>query len=263
MSIAICFVARTGIVLGTDSRVTTRFPEGATREDAYPKLVQYGDLPIAMAMVGAGAYAGRDFRALVAETWHAAANSAEAPTSVEGVANLFAEVAGEIARASGAGDDRRMNVIVAGFSPGAAFGELWEVQLPAGKVALQARDTQTFVWRGSTDAVKTLWWGADLHALGHAMVEAGVEPEQRRKVVAAVKKRSAWGPERTNWGMPLSSAVELVRFQLDVQIQAERWLPGRGTCGAPTQILAINSGGLHWIDQPFPELLSVAGVDTL
>ncbi len=263
MSTAICFVARTGIVLGTDSRVTTRFPEGATREDAYPKLVQYGDLPIALAMVGAGAYAGRDFRALVAEAWHEAHADSDPPRTVEGVAEAFAAVAGKVARDSGAGEDRRMEVLVAGFSPGAAFGELWEVILPAGTVTLQARDTQTFTWRGASDAIKTLWWGADLHALGHSLREAGVKGDQAREVIAGVKKRAAWGPERTNWGMPLSSAVELVRFQLEVQIQSERFMPGRGRCGAPTQILAINSGGLRWIDRPFPELLSVAGVDAL
>ena len=38
MSVSIGFVAKTGIVLGTDSRVTTRTGEGETREDAYPKL---------------------------------------------------------------------------------------------------------------------------------------------------------------------------------------------------------------------------------
>lgn len=257
MSIAICFVARTGIVLGTDSRVTTTFREGKTREDAYPKLVQYGQLPIAMAMVGAGFYAGRDFRALIAEAWQASAAKASPPTEVEAVARHFAEVAGEIARESGKKD--HMDVLVAGFSPGAAFGELWEVILPDGKVRLQARDTQTFVWRGQTDAVKTLWWGAELHALHHAMEANGIDAETRKKVVDDLKKKVAWGPERTNWGMPLSSAVEMVRFQLEVQIQAERFLPGRGTCGAPTQLVAINNAGLRWIDRPFPDFLSVAG----
>ena len=257
MSIAICFVARTGIVLGTDSRVTTTFREGKTREDAYPKLVQFGDLPIAMAMVGAGSYAGRDFRALIAETGHAAAARPDPPTTVEEVARFFAGVAGDIARQAGATET--MDVLVAGFSPGAAFGELWEVILPGGDVKLQARDTQTFVWRGQTDAVKTLWWGADLHALRHALDANGVDTKTREKVLADLKRRVAWGPDRTNWGMPLSSAVELVRFQLNVQIQTERFLPGRGTCGAPTQIVAINNAGLRWIDRPFPDFLSVAG----
>ena len=142
---------------------------------------------------------------------------------------------------------------------GAAFGELWEVSHPSGTVTLQARDTQTFVWRGSTDAVKTLWWGADLHALKHALAEHGVEGDAATGIVAEVKRRSAWGPARTNWGMPLSSAVELVRFQLGLQITAERFLPGRGSCGFPTQLLAINNAGLRWIDRPFPDFLSAAG----
>lgn len=263
MSIAICFVARTGIVLGTDSRVTTTFPEGTTREDGYPKLVQYGDQRIAMAMVGAGFYGGRDFRALLAETWTEGQSSSEPPQSVEAVARLFAEVAGNVARSAGAAKDAVMNVLVAGFSPGAAFGELWEVALPSGRVTLQARDTQTFVWRGRTDAVKTLWWGADLHALKHALADNGVEDETARRITADVKRRAAWGPERTNWGMPLSSAVELVRFQLETQINAERFLPGRGSCGFPTQLVAINNAGLRWIDRPFPDFLSVAGAESL
>ena len=76
---------------------------------------------------------------------------------------------------------------------------------------------------------------------------------------AAAPAAAAPKEERTNWGMPLSTAVELVRFQLEVQIQAERFLPGRDACGAPTQILAINSAGLRWIDRPFPDFLSGTG----
>ncbi|MFT5430000.1 MAG: hypothetical protein ACI9OJ_000673 [Myxococcota bacterium] len=256
MSTAICFVARTGIVLGTDSRVTTTFPEGTTREDAYPKLVQYGDRPVALAMVGAGFYGGRNFRALLAETWESQTAENQHQT-VEEVARAFADVAGTIARDSGA--KTGMNVLVAGYSSDHPFGELWEVFLPSGKVQLQARDTQTIVWRGQADAIRTLWWGADLHSLNHALEAADVDKAKAKSIVADIKKRAAWGPQRTNWGMPLSSAVELVRFQLNVQIEAERFRPGRGACGAPTQILAINSGGLRWFDRPFADFLSAVG----
>ncbi|MFT7622364.1 MAG: hypothetical protein ACI9WU_001537 [Myxococcota bacterium] len=254
MSIAICFVARTGIVLGTDSRVTTTFGEGATWEDAYPKLVQFGDRPVALAMVGAGAFGGRDFRSLIAETWRE--HEGALPETIEDVARAYAQTAGRIARDAGA--TQRMDVLVAGYSPGNAFGELWEVILPAGEVTAQARpQSQTFVWRGQTDAVKTLWWGADLHALRQSLEKNEVPRETADAVIAELRERVAWGPTRTNWGMPLSSAVDIVRFQLDLQIQAERFLPGRGRCGAPTQIVAINDSGLTWIDQPFPEFSRV------
>ncbi len=250
MSIAICFVARTGIVMGTDSRVTTSGPEGETREDAYPKLVQFGRLPIGMAMVGAGSYGGRDFRSLVAETWRACSRGKPEKLSVKDVARRFADLAGPIARDSG--NKTTMNVLVAGFSPGQAFGELWEVQLPDGKVIEQAGpQSQTFVWRGQADAVMTLWWGTNLDVLHHTLEDHGMTHDAAQAVMADVKKAAAWGPERINWGMPLSSAVDLIRFQLEVQIQAERFLPGRGACGAPTQLLAINDAGLHWVDRPF------------
>ena len=267
MSVMICFVARTGIVLGTDSRVTTRFAEGETREDAYPKLVQFGSLPVALGMVGVGAYGGLDFRALVAETHRrfcraqSAGDEAARPSDgVESVARAFAETAGSLAREAGA--TAEMDVLVAGYSPGGAFGELWEVHLPAGHVTSQTRASPTFVWRGQTDAVKTLWWGANLGALHAALEEAGVGPDAAQAVVDGVKRRAAWGPERTNWGMPLSSAVDLVRFQLDLQIAYERFMPGRGTCGPPTQIVAINDAGLRWIDQPFEPFAQVARTPT-
>lgn len=257
MSIAICFVARTGIVLGTDSRVTTRGPEGETREDAYPKLVQFGPHPIAMAMVGAGSYGGRDFRALVAETYRSDAQLAEAVT-VEDAAKAYAAVAGAIARESNGAVG--MTVLVGGFSPGEPFGELWEVQLPKGDVRRLTRPaSQTFVWRGRADAVQTLWWGANMGALSNALKGNDIDPETAKKVVHDIKKSSAWGPERIAWGMPLSSAVELVRFQLETQIQAERWMPGRAACGPPTQLLAINDSGLSWIDNPFATFAKVGG----
>ena len=258
MSIAICFVARTGIVMGTDSRVTTSSPEGETREDAYPKLVQFGNLPIGMAMVGAGSYDGRDFRSLVAETWRTCCGGEPEGLGVEDVARRFADFAGPIARESG--QTTSMNVLVAGFSPGEAFGELWEVTLPEGKVKRQAGPrSRTFVWRGRADAVMTLWWGANLDALNTALESHGLAHKESQAVIGDVKKAAAWGPERINWGMPLSSAVDLVRFQLEVQIQSERFLPGRGGCGAPTQLLAINDAGLHWVDRPFDPIAQVGG----
>ena len=258
MSIAICFVARTGIVMGTDSRVTTSGAEGETREDAYPKLVQFGTLPVGMAMVGAGSFGGRDFRSLVAETWRTCCGGEIGQLGVEQIARRFADFAGPIARESG--QKSTMNVLVAGFSPGEAFGELWEVQLPDGEVKRQARpQSQTFVWRGRADAIMTLWWGANLEVLHKSLKAHGLAHDKAQAVMDDVKKGAAWGPERINWGMPLSSAVDLVRFQLDVQIQAERFLPGRGACGAPTQLLAINDGGLHWVDQPFDPIAQIGG----
>jgi len=255
VSIAICFVARTGIVLGTDSRVTTTGPEGDTREDAYPKLVQYGPHPIGLAMVGAGSYGGRDFRALVAETYRECRES-NTPVTVEQAARAYADVAGGIARESNA--TTGMVVLVAGFSPGEPFGELWEVRLPEGNVRRLTRPkSQTFVWRGRADAVQTLWWGANLGELATTMREHDIDEDVAQAVVKDLKKKCAWGPERIAWGMPLSSAVELVRFQLETQIQAERWLPGRAACGPPTQLLAINDSGLKWIDNPFATFATV------
>jgi hypothetical protein len=249
VSTAICFVARTGIVMGTDSRVTTKGPEGTTREDAYPKLVAFGHAPVALAMVGAGAYGGRDFRSLVGEAYRSVAARALDMT-VEQIAQTFAQSAGVIAReAREAGE---MSVMVAGYSPHQHFGELWEVSLPAGKVdCLAAPGSQTFAWRGRADAIKTLWWGANLDVMHRVLEQHGLSHEQAHAVMNDVKKQSAWGPERIAWGMPLGSAVDLVRFQLETQIQSERFLPGRAACGFPIQLLAVNDAGLHWVERPF------------
>ncbi len=256
VSIAIAFVARTGIVMGTDSRVTATRREGKTREDAYPKLVPFGELPVALSMVGAGFYGGRDFRALVAETHRAWCDAGREDLSVEGIARIFASTAGEVARKSRA--KTGMHVLVGGFSPRQVFGELWEVDLPAGTVTQRARPgAQTFVWRGQTDAVKTLWWGFHTEAMTKAMRDNEIEDETIDAVLKSAKKSAAWGPERINWGMPLSSAVDLVRFQLHVQIQYSRFMPGRGSCGEPSQIVAINDTGLKWMDNPFAPFNSV------
>ena len=257
MSIAIAFVARTGIVMGTDSRVTTRGREGATREDAYPKLVEFCGAPVATAMVGAGFYGGRNFRALVAEA-HQAWRDEGADGKVEAIAQVIGRTGAAIAKE--ARIKAPMTVLVGGYSPGEMFAELWEVALPGGKAAKRAAmGSQTFVWRGQTEAVKTLWWGANLGVLDKALKDAGVEPEAAKAVTEQVKREAAWGPERISWGMPLSSAVELVRFQLDVQLAYERFMPGRGTCGPPTQLLAINEAGLRWFDRPFGDFLSSTG----
>jgi len=58
--------------------------------------------------------------------------------------------------------------------------------------------------------------------------------------------------------MPLSSAVDLVHLPLELQITHERFIPGRGTCGPPTQIVVINDAGLRWMDNPFEAFSQVA-----
>ena len=95
--------------------------------------------------------------------------------------------------------------------------------------------------------------------LHQTLEDHGLSHDGATAVMNDVKKAAAWGLERINWGMPLSSAVDLIRFQLDVQIQAERFLPGRAACGAPTQLLAINDAGLHWVYQPFRSIAQVGG----
>ncbi len=207
-------------------------------------------------MVGVGSYGGLDFRALVAETHRGWRRQDARSDTVEDIAHAFADTAGAVARE--VGQKQTMTVLVAGYSPDAAFGELWEVRLPEGEVHQRAKHSQTFVWRGQSQAVQTLWWGADMHALHQALDAAGVDHDKAHAVMAQVKERAAWGPERMTWGMPLSSAVDLVRFQLELQIAYERFMPGRGKCGPPTQIVAINDAGLRWMDNPFEAFSQVA-----
>lgn len=316
MSIAISFLARTGIVLGTDSRVTINHSEGTMFHDSYPKLAQFGDLPIALSMVGVGSYAGRDFRSLVRETHHRWASDGADDKSVKGVADLFSSVVGDLAQAEHAKcthdvDDPAhvgiMNVVIGGFSPGAVFGEMYELQFPSGKFVNEWGPGQnTMTWRGVADAVTTLWWGVEEGALHSACrdvakteideakaaasepvldgeelagsnadpapsadAEAGAPPPDdaaqkaeeeavetraralREKISTGIRSKAAWGPERLTWSMPLSTAVDLVRFQLEVQIETERFLPGRARCGYPTQLLAISDSGLYWVEKPF------------
>ena len=65
------------------------------------------------------------------------------------------------------------------------------------------------------------------------------------------RKHHAWGPERLAWAMPLKSAVDMVEFLLTTQINYERFMPGRGKCGMPLQVVAITPEGLRWIKNPF------------
>jgi hypothetical protein len=249
VSVVVCFLARTGLAIGTDSRVTSRFGKhGETQEDAYPKLVTFGQLPIACAMVGAGSFQGRDFRSLVRE----AANQYDGTGSVRSVAERFAEVAGAVAR-KGRRKGREMEVWIGGFSPDEHFGELFGVQLPSGKVeCLRRPGEQTFRWMGANEAINTLFWGADRAVLKSILDQHDIDAAAAEKIVDDLRAKAAWGPDRMNWGMPLSSAVEFVQFLLDVQIQYERFQPGRARCGYPQQVVAVSPEGTQWIENPFP-----------
>lgn len=251
MSVAVYFLARTGFILGTDSRVTFNMQEGTTQEDAYPKLVGFDDLPVALAMVGTGAYGGRDFRSLVTETIGYHKKIEKKNNTVEEVAKTFAEVATQIAKSSG--NKNNMEVLIGGFSPGNFFGEIWRVLLPSGNFECYRKPGEHLIgWTGCTEAIGIQWWGVSLYRLGQIFKESGINQETADEIIEKYKKACAWGPERFNWGMPLRSAVDLVRHLLTLQINYERFMPGRGRCGMPLQVVAITPEGLTWVDNPFP-----------
>lgn len=290
MTIRICFRNKTNIVLGTDSRVTILHPKGQIPHDGYRKLVQFGDLPIGLAMAGNGAYGDHELESIAAETFeHWAADDGD-DRSVENIARWFGKVGGEIARAlhpncNHTPDDREhvgMRVVVAGFSSGETFGEMYEVHLPSGEFINEERIANSpITWEGVTDAVSTLWNGYNPSALWVACVgvakqsaehiakEFGKEEmledksieEQARGLNGDLQKivraQAGWenlaagekAPHIT--GLPTSSAVDLVRFLLDVQIQTDRFLPGRGMCGYPIQLATVSRQGFRWIENPF------------
>lgn len=248
MTVAVFFVSSSGIAMGTDSRVTSFFKEGKSYEDSYKKLVKFGEFPIAMAMVGAGHYAYRTFDSLVAEAVEHY-NDSELPGSVESVANTFIEIATPVAKDSG--NNMQMTVLIGGFSPKENFGEMWEATLPSGKLKCQRKPGErTIGWRGCCNAINTLWYGYDGKKLRQSFKDFGIDATTANEVIKDYQKKVAWGPERLDYAKPLGGSADLVKFLLSVQINYERFMPGKGLCNYPIQLVTISrSEGVKWLEK--------------
>ncbi|QTA89044.1 Uncharacterized protein dnm_050910 [Desulfonema magnum] len=83
------------------------------------------------------------------------------------------------------------------------------------------------------------------------MLQPGVKPLPKYQMNLILEKISSsyydfnlcfsnFASERLIYGKPLGGSAELVKFFLSVQINYEHFMPGRGLCNDPIQLLTIS-----------------------
>lgn len=250
MTTVVAFKVPDGIVLGADSAMTVHRPVGENRYDSYHKLSVVCGLPIATAMWGRGALGQRTVPSLVQEF-------STVRSALRATAWSMEEVATELWRFVQAKYDELpphpsptpLNMLVAGFSKGSYHGQIWRFEVPGDGPKLQANlEALTISWFGVTEGIQTLWWGHS-PGLHEALVEEGVPHDVARRVIRRVRERSALGPERLDFGMPLQNAVDLVGFLIGVEVARERYSPSLARSAPPVDVLVVRPGGVHWVQR--------------
>lgn len=250
MTTVVAFKVPDGIVLGADSAMTVRRSNsGENRYDSYHKLSTICDLPIATAMWGRGSLGQRSVPSLVDEFSVAAKETwSRGDWTVQTVAEaLYGFLMEKFAELPAASETTKLNMLIAGFSPGSYHGQIWRLSIPDGEPKLHADEKRLNIsWFGVTEGIQTLWWG---HSPGlmAALQDEGLDREAAQRVIAKVRKRSAWGPDRLDFGMPIQNAIDLVDFLTGVEIARERYSPGLARSAPPVDLLVVRAGGPLWV----------------
>lgn len=250
MTTVVGFKVPDGIVLGADSAMTVTRSLGDNRYDSYHKLSVVCGLPIATAMWGRGALGQRTVPSMVEEFSVEKSMLRATAWSVEDVATeLWRFMQAQHDALPPQGGQVPLHMLVAGYSKGSYHGQMWRFDIPGDGPKLHADlKALTISWFGVTEGIQTLWWGHS-PALHEVLTEEGVPHDVVHRVVRKLRERSALGPERLDFGMPLQNAVDLVAFLIGVEVTRERYTPGLARSAPPLDLLVVRPGGVHWVQR--------------
>jgi hypothetical protein len=233
-----------GAVLAADSQVTFGKGRNFMAFNQYYKLNQLGDLPIVTGMWGSGSVSGLDIPSAMTDFWN---------TSMKGqrpknwrVQELSAALLEYFKEMIGDRKDS-LQMLVAGYSSDSPYPDLYEFSTNWEAVSDVATGQRSvIVWRGVTDAIRTLWWGYGPN-LEQVMKRAGVEKEKREKVKSMMHDAWAWGPERMTFNMPIEAAAELCEFLVNLECTRQFYWPGTPQSSPPIDVAVVTIHGVKWM----------------
>jgi hypothetical protein len=143
-----------------------------------------------------------------------------------------------------------LGFIVAGYSAGAALGEVYQVVVQNGACSepqpLLEEDTGGVVWQGQPDPITRL-----LRGMGSALPTVlkdnlGVPEEQIAAATETIGNALNWPVVSPS--MPIQDAIDLAEFLVDVTINYYRFGPGAPTVGGAVDSAVITKHeGFKWV----------------
>jgi hypothetical protein len=246
---------RDGLVLATDSmtQIQAKLESGDVQViKAYSnarKLFQLAQFPIGIMSWGLGNIGNRSIAGVVRD--FAGAHTEEhveaaAKALSDHVRVLYEEEFKEIPEQERPG----LGFMVAGYSPGSAFAEEWEIVFPVRPEPAMVRSQEIFgsAWRGIRIPFTRLYFGFDPR-LEDFLQEAGFAQDQAQAIMKVALEKL--GTAVVYDGMPVQDAINFAAFIVNTTVGASTFEIGVPSCGGPLQLAAILPGdGFTWIERP-------------
>ena len=272
MSVVIVVKVSEGLVLAADSAATLMgkviapgIEQTSVLKTFYNarKVLQIGDLPIGVLTWGQAFVGSRTLESLVREWEHDAhwesseQYRAEHPKESFGVRQCAKGLMDHLAKAhesefSHLPKEQRpgTGMIVAGYSEGKFFPEVWRFTVPFDdKVHNQRPDRDDgkpdfgASWFGMTDSIVRLHFGRDQKATKVISEKFGI-PEA--EIVDALAPLQYVVPFAQ---MPLQDAIDYANYMVNVVIGRFRFVLGPESCGGEVDIAAITQRKFSWISR--------------
>jgi hypothetical protein len=272
VSVVIVVKVSEGLVLAADSAATLHGriegPQGVgegilkTFYNA-KKLLQIGDFPIGVLTWGQAFIGPRTVESLVREweynnCWQSKdqykkkfGNSFAVKECAEGLRTYLAATHAEAFGHQPTEERPQVGIVVAGYSEGAFFPEIWRFVLPfdsEGEIHNQRPDHDGkpdfgASWFGATDAIIRLHWGRDEAVMKIISEKFGIPNEEVREALEPLQYQIPFPL------MPLQDAIEYANYMLNVTIGRYRFVLGPELCGGQIEIAAITPREFNWISQ--------------
>ena len=271
MSVVIIVKVSEGLVLGADSAATLsgqlKEPAGQVYNGVLKtfynakKLLHIGDLPIGVLNWG-GAFIGNRTLESQVRQWEydkswSSRSSFSAKYSdhflVKACADGLHERLSEVYAEEYAGiseDDRpQIGIIVAGYSEGEFFPEIWRFVLPHDTEVHNQRPDKNgkpdfgASWFGVTEPIVRLHFGCDELAVRILSEKFTIPEEEIREALQPLQYPIAF-PQ-----MPLQDAIDYATYLLNVAVGRFRFVLGPELCGGQLDIAIITQNEFKWISQ--------------
>jgi hypothetical protein len=270
MSVGIVVKVSEGLVLATDSAATLygriEKPEGVqegivkTYYNA-KKLLQIGDFPIGVLTWGQAFIGARTIESLVREWeydnhWQSQEEYREADQEsyrvhtcaemlCDHLARVYDEEFGHLPEEQHPG----LGIVVAGYSEGEFFPEIWRFALPFDDQVHNQRPDRDgkpdfgASWFGLTEPIVRLHWGRDEAAISIIAERFGIPQQDIREALNPLQYQVPFAV------MPLQDAIEYAHYMLNVTVGRYRFVVGPELCGGEIEIVAITQRQFKWISR--------------
>jgi len=253
MTIVIALQASEGLVLGSDSAVSLKHPEGGILNifEYAEKLSPIKDYPIGTLTWGIGSIGDRPIKSLVSEFSDGLESFLRVTTSYATPKYTVREIAERLhtfmkGKYAQAGEQSVLGMYIGGYSEGSFFPEGYEFEIPRSEEVTRLfpdRDGKPnfgFVWRGTPGPITRLIKGYDIRT---PKIFKGDAPltEEEKKALDGLSYSIPIG------SMPLQDGIDLVKFLVSTAIGISRFGIGAPVCGGEIDIAVVTRDGFRWV----------------